>query len=173
MKKFYGNGLRAIAISALILVSSGSLFAHADDQAPGFKLPVLHSDSSISLSDYRGKIVYVDFWASWCGPCRKSLPLLSDMRDRLKDAGDFEILAINLDAKTEDAERFLKEFPVTYPVLLDPKGTTSQKYDLVGMPTSYLIDQSGDIVSTHQGFRAGDIEKIEAEIALLRKRAGS
>ncbi|WP_416396530.1 TlpA family protein disulfide reductase [Allohahella sp. A8] len=143
--------------------------AHAATPAPDFQLPVLNSDSTQSLSEYRGMIVYVDFWASWCGPCRKSLPQLSKLRNELVEAGDFEVLAINLDAKTEDATRFLSQFPVSYPVLLDPKGKTPEAYGLVGMPTSYLIDQKGNIVSKHEGFRDGDIEKLRKEVETLRK----
>ena len=143
--------------------------AHAAKPAPDFQLPVLNSDATQSLSQYRGMIVYVDFWASWCGPCRKSLPQLSKLRNELVDAGDFVVLAINLDARTEDATKFLKEFPVSYPVLLDPKGKTPEAYGLVGMPTSYLVDQKGNIVSVHEGFRDGDIAKLRKEIEALRK----
>ncbi|GAA3962571.1 TlpA disulfide reductase family protein [Allohahella marinimesophila] len=166
MWRFTGSLLVACLLASVPFTAPD---AYAAKPAPDFQLPVLNSDKTQSLSQYRGMIVYVDFWASWCGPCRKSLPQLSKLRDELVEAGDFEVLAINVDAKTEDATRFLNQFPVSYPVLLDPKGKTPEAYGLVGMPTSYLIDHKGNIVSVHEGFRDGDIEKLRQEIEALRK----
>lgn len=150
----------------LIAMASNSWAAVLDEKAPTFSLPDIYSGESKTLEQYRGKVVYLDFWASWCGPCRQSLPLLNKLRDELgKD--NFEVIAINLDEDPEDGKRFLEKYPVAYPVLTDTTGDTPQKYQLTGMPTSYLIDQSGNLRGAHQGFRTGDIDKIRAEVKLL------
>ena len=120
----------------------------------------------MSLKSLRGKVVYLDFWASWCGPCRQSLPLLNDLRKELRRKG-FEVLAVNLDEEKSDAKAFLKQFPVSYPVLLDPKGKVPLKYDLPGMPTSYLIDRKGKIRKVHVGFKKQDMSKIRKEVMSL------
>ena len=116
-------------------------------------------------------MVLVDFWASWCGPCRQSLPLLNELRDEL-GSEYFEVIAINLDQNPEDGKRFLQKYPVNYPVLTDTTGSTPQKYQLSGMPTSYLIDQNGEIQGVHEGFRSSDIDKIRKAVQILMKQGG-
>ncbi|MCD8523926.1 MAG: TlpA family protein disulfide reductase [Saccharospirillaceae bacterium] len=159
--------MRLLMTSALLvttlLTSSLSLALETGDKAPAFKLPQLTQKGQISLASYKGKVVYVDFWASWCGPCRKSLPMLNELRAELKGQG-FEVLAINLDEDVKDARAFLKEFPVSYPTLYDGDGKTPTAFGLRGMPTSYLIDRQGRIQSVHQGFKPSDISKIRAEV---------
>ncbi|RMF16812.1 MAG: TlpA family protein disulfide reductase [Gammaproteobacteria bacterium] len=138
------------------------------DVAPDFNLPGLYGDR-VKLADYRGQVVYVDFWASWCGPCRKALPELNALRQELRQQGDFEVLAINLDEDPQDALRFLKKYPVEYPVASDKNATLPPKYGLVGMPTSYLVDQKGNIVAVHQGFKEANIEHIRDAVFKLWK----
>lgn len=134
--------------------------------APNFSLPLLSGEQSVSLQQMRGKVVYVDFWASWCGPCRISFPLLDDIRQTYKDKG-FEVLAINLDEFQDDALQFLLELPVSYPTLYDEAGNTPDSYGILGMPTGFLIDRSGTVRKVHQGFRKSDGEKLRAEIVEL------
>lgn len=155
--------MRIILTIALLLSAQLSLALEAGDKAPDFRLPLLTQQGQMTLSGYKGKVVYVDFWASWCGPCRKSLPLLNELRTELKGQG-FEVLAINLDEDVKDARAFLKEFPVSYPTLYDGEGKTPTAFGLRGMPTSYLIDRQGRIQSVHQGFKPSDISKIRAEV---------
>ncbi len=151
-----------------LLVSTG--WAKADDTpAPAFSLPDIYSGQSKALEEYRGKVVYLDFWASWCGPCRQSLPMLNELRNELGD-DHFEVIAINLDQNPEDGKRFLQKYPVNYPVLTDTTGNTPQKYQLTGMPTSYLIDQNGNVKGVHQGFRSSDIEKLREAVKTLIKQ---
>lgn len=158
-------------LAFLILCFSTSVFAISEgDMAPNFKLRNLQTGKIESLRKYRGKVVYLDFWASWCGPCRQSLPLLNDLRSKLKRKG-FEVVAVNLDENTADAKGFLDQFPVQYPILLDAKGRVPEKYELPGMPTSFLIDKKGRIQKIHVGFKTKDMETIRKDvIALLRKR---
>jgi peroxiredoxin len=133
------------------------------DEAPGFTLPVLDGEGSVSLDRYRGKVVWLDFWASWCPPCLMSLPRLEDMRKEIP-AKDFQIVAINVDHDPKKALKFLAKNPVGYPSASDPEGGLPTKYGLETMPTSYLIDRMGVIRVVHKGFREGDIEKIRSEV---------
>lgn len=156
-----------ILISLLLLaLSSTSVALKTGDNAPDFKLPLLTQKGSLSLSEYRGKVVYLDFWASWCGPCRKSLPLLNTMRNTMKDQ-PFEVIAINLDEEIKDARGFLKQFPVSYPTLHDVNGQSPEMYGLQGMPTSYLIDKQGVVRAVHTGFKPSDMKKIQQEVNQL------
>lgn len=138
--------------------------------APPIDLPVLNGNgSSLRLADLRGQVVYVDFWASWCGPCRLSLPALQAIYDELSAVG-FTVLAVNVDALTEEAEGFMQRYPVSYPVLLDPDGLVPEAYDVLGMPSGYLLDREGVVRKVHTGFRRGDEIKLRDEIkALLRQ----
>lgn len=161
--------MRVLFACLLLLTSPFTLALEPGDNAPDFRLPLLTQKGQLSLSSYRGKVVYVDFWASWCGPCRKSLPLLNGLRSELKGKG-FEVLAVNLDEDIQDARTFLEDFPVSYPTLYDGAGKTPEAFGLRGMPTSYLIDRKGRIQAVHQGFRPGDISSIQAEVTELLKQ---
>ncbi len=140
----------------------------AEPIAPDFTLPNLQAASEHSLSDYRGKVIYLDFWASWCGPCRDSLPALDALQKEL-GVKMFEVLAINLDADPRDGLRFLKQYPVSYTVLTDPDGSSARNYELVGLPSSVLLDQHGVIVSSFQGFHPGHIKKLRKAIRILNE----
>jgi len=160
----------AIAGSLVLALNTSSAFAvSAGDTAPNFKLPRLERSGDIQLKSYRGKVVYVDFWASWCGPCRLSLPELNTLRKKYRKQG-FEVIAINLDEEKEDAMEFLKEFPVSYPTARDVEGSTPDKYGLLGMPTAYLIDRKGKVSLVHEGFKKTDSEELSAHIATLLKK---
>ncbi len=154
------------AILMVVFLLAG--FAQAKP-APDFDLPGLYGER-VRLADYRGQVVYVDFWASWCGPCRKALPALNALRQELKQKGPFEILAINLDETPEDALRFLKKYPVDYPVASDKDATLPPRYGLIGMPTSYLVDQQGNIVAVHEGFRSANLDEIREAVFKLWAR---
>jgi len=155
-----------VSLLTMICVLLMPAVASSTEAAPEFRLPYLTQKGNASLSDFRGKVVYVDFWASWCGPCRKSLPFLDSVRNELKGKG-FEVLAINLDEDVKTAREFLKQYPVSYPTLHDAEGKTPDAFGLRGMPTSYLIDRNGNIRLIHQGFKPSDSEKIRAEIISL------
>lgn len=149
----------------LLMMSTLGHALDAGDSAPVVNLQMLKgtapSRERLSINDFKGKLVYVDFWASWCGPCRKSLPILNEIRNEHKDKG-FEVLAINVDEQLKDALAFLKKYPVDYPILLDPQAASPKVFDVKGMPTAYLVDENGNIIYKHQGFRKKDKKKIEA-----------
>ena len=137
------------------------------EKAPAFELPTLPEGATpLRLADFKGKVVYVDFWASWCGPCRISFPVLESLRTEFNEQG-FEVVAINVDEFEEDALGFLEDLPVSYPVVADPEGNTPQLYGILGMPTGFLVDRDGVVRRVHQGFRKSDSKKIRAEILEL------
>ena len=157
-----------LAIVLLCLPLSGQgAGVSAGQEAPGFELPRLAGEEgALALTDLRGKVVYVDFWASWCGPCRLSFPLLQVLHEEFGPQG-FEVLAVNVDEFEPDALQFLEEIPVTYPVVRDASGATPEVYGVLGMPTGYLIDRQGIVRKVHQGFRKSDGEKLRQEIVEL------
>lgn len=134
--------------------------------APDFELPVLDQGYTLNLEDVKGKVVYLDFWASWCAPCALSLPELEKLRVRFHDQG-FEVVAINLDSSLEDARRFLKDKNISYPILFDQNQVTPERYGVAGMPTAFLLDRQGRLRDTHTGFKKGDTEKLAIIIQQL------
>jgi thiol-disulfide isomerase/thioredoxin len=163
----------ATAFSFTILVSTYSISAHATEvgqAAPQFTLPTLQQNQPTALSQFAGKVVYLDFWASWCAPCRTSFPLLNQLHEKLKVQG-FEVVAVNLDEDKAKAEQFLKEIPVNFTVLRDEKGEWADKFVVESMPTSFIIDKQGVVQHIHHGFTANDITDLEKKIAeLLAKK---
>lgn len=108
------------------------------------------------------KLVYLDFWASWCGPCRFSFPFMNELEAELGPKG-FKVIAVNVDVEPDDAIPFLKKYPADFAIHYDPDGAIAQAYKVPGMPTSYLI-RDGQILATHVGFRSKQGPKIKAEI---------
>ena len=138
------------------------------ETAPPVTLPLLATDTAgeLSLQSLRGQVVYLDFWASWCGPCRVSFPQLEALRQELGPQG-FEVLAINVDEVESDALRFLEALAVSYPLVRDNTGATPAAYGILGMPTGYLIDRSGTVRLVHQGYRKSDGAKLRKSIIEL------
>lgn len=135
-------------------------------QAPAVNLPAVSGASGATLESLRGKVVYVDFWASWCGPCRVSFPQLEELRAELSGKG-FEVLAISVDEDEADSVKFLSDVPVSYPVVWDGVGSTPIAYGVMGMPTGYLVDREGIVRDIHQGYRKSDGEKLRTVIIQL------
>jgi len=154
----------------LLLITALPLLAHADNMAPNFTLPT-QQGSEITLSDLKGKVVYLDFWASWCGPCRRSFPWMNQLHKE-SDPEQFQIIAINLDSEEALAKKFLSNLPADFIVAFDPNGDTAKAYQLPGMPTSYLIDRDGRVISRHIGFLERDSKKIEQQIQQLLDKKG-
>lgn len=154
--------LISFALSTALTFNSLTLVAATE--APDIKLPGLQSE--VELDALAGKVVYLDFWASWCKPCVKSFPWMKEMKVSYQ-ALDFEILAINLDKDRKLADAFLKKMQVNFLVGFDPEGSTAVSYQLRGMPSSFLIGRDGKIYATHIGFRDKDKAKIEQAIKQL------
>jgi len=135
----------------------------------GFSLTV-HAADSLSLERYRGKVVLVDFWASWCAPCRQSFPWLNELQAKYADRG-LVVLGVNVDRARSDAERFLSEVPAQFEILYDPEGELAARYDIPGMPSSFVFGPDGALVAKHIGFRNADRAQREAEITRLLSNA--
>lgn len=124
------------------------------------------TDKNMSLEDYRGKTLLLDFWASWCGPCRASFPWMNEMQSKYQDQG-FEVVAINLDMRPELAYAFLEQIPAEFHVLLDEDALLPDAFNVIGMPTSYLIDKEGRLRAQHVGFQEAKVNEYEAGIKAL------
>tara|TARA_Y100000991_G_scaffold209460_1_gene189641 strand:+ start:160 stop:747 length:588 start_codon:yes stop_codon:yes gene_type:complete len=134
---------------------------------PAWELPLIaNGEGTLSDSTYLGRVTYVDFWASWCGPCRLSLPALNRLSKEF-DAADFSVVAISVDYVDEDALDFLKRYPVDYPVAIDKTGNSGRDFSVAGMPSGYLIDRDGLIREVHVGFRKGDEALLREQIQAL------
>ena len=142
---------------------SSALAAKRGEDAPAFSGTSLFGADTLNLEDYRGKVVYVDFWASWCPPCLTSLPLLEELQREFGAKG-FQVLAINVDRDPDAARGFMQKRKITYPSLSDPEGELPRRFGLETMPTSYLIDREGRIHWIHKGFKKGDFEKIRSQV---------
>jgi len=118
------------------------------------------SNSTQHLSDFKGKLVYLDFWASWCIPCRKSFPWMNKMHEKYKTKG-LEVIAVNLDKDSQLVSQFLKKYPALFKVAYDSSGDTAEQFKVKGMPTSFLINREGKLISVHMGFRKKDMAKLE------------
>jgi thiol-disulfide isomerase/thioredoxin len=154
------------ALAALVLACA--LRAHAlgpGDPVPPLALPAASGDT-LSLESMRGKLVYVDFWASWCGPCKRSFPWMAEMQRRYGERG-FTVVAVNVDKKRTDADRFLAQMQTGFPIVFDASGATPAAWKVSGMPASYLVDPSGRVVLAEAGFRDERKDAIEARIRAL------
>lgn len=124
------------------------------------------ADPVLDLSQYQGKVVYLDFWASWCKPCRHSFPWMNGMQQKYSAAG-LVIIGVNLDEQRADAARFLKDTPADFPIVYDPEGKLAEQYAIMGMPTSFIIGRDGRVAKKHAGFYDKSPVEYEAEIREL------
>ena len=146
----------------LALISNHSIAGI--NQAPEINLPGINGN--VQLEDYKGKVVYLDFWASWCLPCKKSFPWMNEMKKNYAEQG-FEVVAINLDKERKLADEFLAEVDVNFTIAYDESGQSASLYKLKGMPSSYLIGRDGKVYASHIGFRDKDKLQLEQTIKNL------
>lgn len=133
---------------------------------PTCKVSAIGEGQALELSQYKGKVLYVDFWASWCGPCAKSFPFLNEMHQQLKDQG-LQIMGVNLDENMDDAKAFLTKYPPSFTVMADISKQCAKDFDVKAMPSSYLIDRNGVVQHIHLGFRSEEAKGVRAQVEKL------
>ncbi|MBT3601918.1 MAG: TlpA family protein disulfide reductase [Candidatus Latescibacteria bacterium] len=165
MKKIFG-----LLILGFVFLGRVDASPQIGQVAPNFEC-VTADGQTVQLSDYRGKVVILDFWASWCGPCREEMPFLVELY-QLKGERDFEILGVNIDNKKKNMETFLSQLDdrPSFPILLDKEKKIAALYEIETMPTTIFIDRQGVIRFWHHGFTKSHKEKYRAELQLLLER---
>lgn len=157
----YSKCLPGLALMLFLGAASTARAIDLNVPAPEFDLP--GHGGTVKLAAQKGRVVYLDYWASWCAPCRQSFPWMNEMQARYADQG-LQIIAVNLDAKADDAKRFLAENSANFIIAYDPKGETPRLYGVKGMPTSIVIGRDGKVVSQHVGFNQGNRAELEQKI---------
>ena len=148
--------MKTIVYLLTILAMTLSLMTNAESikgKAPDFTLNS-NQGKNLRMSDLRGQVVMVNFWASWCGPCRQEMPKLEELYQRYKKAG-FTVLGVNVEEDNKEAKRLLKEVKVDFPILYDTKSLASKLYKVDAMPTTVIVDRSGKMRYLHRGYKPG------------------
>ncbi len=172
----FAHGLRAslnrgkrqtLALGLGITLGMAWLHTPAHAVEPGQQVPDIELSGVpgvTKLSDLRGKVVYVDFWASWCAPCKQSFPWMDEMQRKYADRG-LRIVAINFDTKRADADKFLATSPVSFAIAFDAKGDSARRLAVKGMPTSVLVAGDGKVLYVHRGFRLEERAELQTRLA--------
>jgi thiol-disulfide isomerase/thioredoxin len=145
---------KGLALAAVFVLPAFA--ASSSGPAPGFQLAG-RNGKAIDLSAYKGQVVMINFWATWCGPCRQEMPLLEDIYKKYKPMG-FTMLAVNVEPDSKAAEAWLGKLakPVSFPVAFDTDSKVSKMYKVAGMPSTVFVDRKGNIRVMHKGYKAGD-----------------
>ena len=163
------NIFKAVTLAAFTLIFSMTTSYAASEKLSGkaanFTLKS-RSGKNIKLSELRGEVVMLNFWASWCGPCRKEMPLLEKIHKKYKRLG-FTLLGVNVEENSSDAKNYLKDVKVTFPILFDRTQKTSKLYNVSAMPTTILIDRNGNKRFIHKGYKAGYENDYKKQIKKL------
>ena len=156
------------AVAASLFFACPGVTDELSGPAPNFNLAV-KDGGTISLADFQGQVVMVNFWATWCAPCREEMPHLEALYQRYSDLG-FTLLGINVEEDSSGADKFLEETPVSFPILFDPDSEVSELYDVIAMPSTVLVDRSGKMRFIHHGYQTGYENEYQSQIrALLRE----
>jgi thiol-disulfide isomerase/thioredoxin len=160
------QGLLAKSLLTASLAFCASLLPALADAAPS---PVkkcqpqkFDGSGTIDLAAYKGKVVYLDYWASWCGPCRASFPFMNELQKKF--SSDVVIIGVSVDTDKKDAEGFLKETNASFLLGIDTDGICPQEFGVNGMPSTYIFDRNGELAYSHEGFRINDPEKLRAKL---------
>jgi peroxiredoxin len=160
--------LRQLFVAGVLMIAWGYAVAGQPPMAPDFTLKS-REGVNIKLSELRGQVVMVNFWASWCGPCRQEMPILQQLYDRYLSLG-FSLLGVNVDEQKGAADMVLSDIPVSFPVLYDDRGKVSKAYQVKAMPSTFIIDRDGRIRYLHKGYKPGYEEAYQKQIReLLRE----
>jgi len=156
-------------ITGMTLFGTVTVLA-ADTAAPDFTLPA-KTGAAVQLSKYKGSVVMLNFWASWCGPCRTEMPLMDQIYKKYAAAG-FVLLGVNVDTDSTDAQKFLSQVPVSFPIAYDRENKVSKMYDVAAMPSTVFIDRKGRVRQLHRGYKPGDENEYLSEIRALIREPG-
>ena len=161
---------RIFSLVSILLLSN--LFAvnniHAGEisgKAPDFTLRS-NTGANLKLSEQRGDVVMINFWASWCGPCRQEMPLLNDIYKKYKKLG-FTVWGVNIEPDSSSAKKLLKDIPVSFPILFDLQNNISKAYNVTAMPTTVLVDRNGNMRYLHKGYKPGYENEYRKQIKKL------
>jgi thiol-disulfide isomerase/thioredoxin len=158
---------RIAALLAAALLAAPSL-ALTPSAAPDFSLAAM-AGNTVNLAQYKGQVVMINFWATWCGPCRTEMPLLEQLHKKYKPMG-FTMLGVNVEPDSAGAVQWLKATPVTFPILFDTDSKVSKLYAVQGMPSTVIVDRKGQVRFIHRGYKAGDENEYLDQIrALVRE----
>ena len=160
-------GLKRSMLIGLLLMAMPFLASAAEvgKSAPDFTLKSLDGPN-LKLSEMAGNVVLINFWASWCGPCREEMPLLNALHNKYEPLG-FTVLGVNVEEDINGARGFLQDFPVDFPVLLDSANAVSKQYKVIAMPTTVMVDRDGNMRYLHQGYKTGDEAKYRQMVKKL------
>jgi peroxiredoxin len=161
MRNPFAAALAALAALALALPA----LADPSGPAPPFTLAA-KGGADVSLSQFKGQVVMLNFWASWCGPCRQEMPLLESIYKKYNKLG-FTMIGVNVEPDSNAADQWLKETPVSFPILYDRDSKVSKLYDVEGMPSTVIIDRSGKLRKLHRGYKPGDENEYLDSIRVL------
>lgn len=153
----------AAALTVVLIGPAGAGGAQAP--APDFTLPA-RAGGDLTLASLKGQVVLINFWATWCGPCRKEMPLLDQIYQRYKSLG-FTLLAVNVENDSAGAETWLKQTPVTFPVLFDRQNQVSKLYEVTAMPSTVIVDRKGRVRFVHYGYTPGTESEYQDQIRSL------
>jgi peroxiredoxin len=157
----FGLALLASVVFFLATAEAGEI----QGKAPDFTLKSA-SGKNIKLSEYRGEVVLLNFWASWCGPCRKEMPFLEQIQEKYSGYG-FTVMGVNVEEDSSKANKMLKDIPVSFPILYDTSNSVSKAYKVSAMPTTVIIDRDGNMRYLHKGYKSGDEETYKQWVKKL------
>lgn len=161
-------GLAAAGLALASALPAAGAGVALQEQAPDFTLKSLEG-SNLRLEEYRGDVVLINFWASWCGPCRQEMPVLDKLHHRYEDAG-FAVLGVNVEGEVAPAQKIVDKTNVTFPILIDEGQSVSERYALEAMPSTVVVDRDGKVRYIHLGYKPGDEAKyVEVVKALIRE----
>ena len=158
----------ATLITVFSLAFTANVFAATETlkgPAPQFALPA-KGGGQVQLADFQGDVVMINFWASWCGPCRQEMPLIEGLHKKYGKLG-FTVLAVNVDTNPADAQKMLAEIPTSFPIGFDSKNKISELYDVDSMPSTVMVDRKGNMRFLHRGYKPGYEADYEKQIRTL------
>ena len=158
---------RCLSVAVVALVFSTGSFASnkSKGKAPDFTLKS-YTGVNVKLSELRGDVILLNFWASWCGPCRQEMPLLNDLHKKYKKLG-FSVVGVNVEENSRKAKQIVKDVGIKFPILFDTENKVSGLYDVSAMPSTVLIDRSGNMRYLHKGYKPGDMSAYKKWVKKL------